>query len=65
MITWRMDLLEGWIGLYVHQALTSALQRKIQFSRSLRPNLDPIFQDDERNLRVQCTKKSVVQFIKI
>jgi len=60
-----MDLLEGWIGPYVHQALTQALQWKVRSSQSLHPVEDPRFEDDGSNLRVKCIKKGVVQFAKV
>lgn len=52
-----MDVLEGWIGPYVHQALTSALQWKVQSSQSLQPEENPVYEDDGSNLRAKCIKK--------
>ena len=60
-----MDLLEGWLGSYVHQALTKALQWKIRTSQSSQPVENVLFEDDGSNLRVKSTKRAFVQFTKV
>ena len=60
-----MDLLEGWLGQYVHQALTEALRWKIQASQRPEPVEHPRFEDDGSNLRVKSMGKFLVQITKV
>ena len=60
-----MDLLEGWLGQYVHQALTEALSWKIQASQTSPAVENARFEDDGSNLRVKSAEKFLVQIIKV
>lgn len=60
-----MDLLQPWIGEYVHQVLQEAHQWKIRTLQSSQPAADDTYHDDGSNLRVKSNKKAFVQFAKV
>lgn len=60
-----MDLLQPWIGPYVHQVLTEAQQWKVQSLQGSQPVATDIYEDDGSNLRVKSDKKAFVQFTKV
>ena len=59
-----MDLLEGWLGQYVHRALTEALSWKIQASQTSQVVENARFEDDGSNLRVKSAERFLVQITK-
>ena len=60
-----MDLLKGWIGPRVHQALTEALEWKEQGSPSAEDGQEGKFEDDGNSLRVKSSRKEYVQICKV
>ena len=60
-----MELLRGWIGPRVHQALTEALDWKTQGSPATKDGQDVNFEDDGNSLRVRSSKKEFVQISKV
>ena len=61
----HMDLLKGWIGPRVHQALTEALDWKAQGSPATNGGQEVKFEDDGNSLRVRSSKKEHVQISKV
>ena len=61
----HMDLLRGWIGPRVHQALTAALDWKTQGSPATKDAQEVEFEDDGNSLRVRSSKKEFVQICKV
>ena len=61
----HMDLLRGWIGPRVHQALTEALDWKRQGSSATNDAQQVKFEDDGNSLRVRSSKKEYVQICKV
>lgn len=60
-----MDLLKGWIGPRVHQALSEALEWKAQGSPATKDGQEAKFEDDGNSLRVKSSKKEYVQISKV
>ena len=60
-----MDLLQPWIGPYVHQVLTEAQEWKVQSLQGSQPVATDIYEDDGSNLRVKSNRKGLVQFAKV
>ncbi|KAL8794360.1 MAG: hypothetical protein Q9195_003058 [Heterodermia aff. obscurata] len=60
-----MELLKGWIGPRIHQALTEVLDWKTQGSAATNDGRRVEFEDDGNSLRVKSSKPEYVQISKI
>lgn len=61
-----MDILKGWIGPRVYQALTEALKWKAQGSPPTEHDGQEFkFEDDGNSLRVRSSKREYVQISKV